>query len=352
MWWTDRILASRRWACPRQISHRHSFCVAAILLVFLTPALAQSGASYTAQRRIDSIAVDGNLNEASWANAANTSVFKLWNGSNAPVSLQTTAKMVWDDDYLFVGFTAQDADVYATYSGRDVRCWEQDNFEVFVTVPGTTGYVEVEGSPTSALWDGYFTNVFQGPQGSYTITNLQVAGRVSGTLNNSTDQDLGFTGEIRLPFAEIYHGIPGGHPTHDTQLRVNLNRINWNTPVTQGGPGATGSDTYYAWSSVSGASPNFHQPTKFGTVTFSTNAVPSPIWRFTTQTLAGTNLVLNGLGHPGGTYWVLGATNAASPVAIWTRIATNTFDSVTGQFSFTNALDPGSPQRFYRLQSP
>ena len=324
----------------------------ALLFIFIYPGFAQSGASYTAQRRIDTIAVDGNLNEASWAGAASTAVFTLWNGNVAPVSLQTSAKMIWDDQYLFFGFTAKDPDVYATYAGRDRSLWEQDNFEVFVTVPGTTGYVEVEGSPAGAIWDGYFTNVFQGPGGSYTVANLQVAGRVNGTLNNSADQDIGFTGEIRLPFSDIYQGVPGGHPTNGTQLRLNLNRINWNTPVTQGGPGATGSDTYYAWSPVSGTSPSFHQPTKFGTVTFSTSSVPPPTWLFAGQILSGTDLVLSGVGHPGGTLWVLTATNALLPIANWTRTATNTFDPVTGQFSFTNTLNPGSPQRFYRLQAP
>ncbi len=320
--------------------------------LLISPGFAQSGASYTAQRRIDVITVDGNLTEASWAGAANTTVLTLWNGSPAPASLQTSAKMVWDDQYLFIGFNAKDPDVYATYTGRDKNLWEQDNFEVFVTVPGTTGYVEVEGSPAGAIWDGLFTAVGQGPRGSYNFTNLLVAARVNGTMNNSADQDIGFTGEIRLPFSDIYQGVPGGHPTNGAQLRVNLNRINWNTPVTQGGPGAAGSDTYYAWFPVSGAGPAFHQPSKFGTVTFSTNSVTAPTCMFTGQTLSDTNLVLNGVGHPGGTYWVLTSTNATLAIADWARIATNTFDPVTGSFSFTNAMDPSSPQLFYRLQSP
>ena len=352
MWWTDKKFPARHSVSIRRFHPLQFFCAALIVSFFVRTAFAQSGASYTIQRRIDTITVDGNLGEASWANALSTSIFTLWNGSQAPASLQTSAKMVWDDQYLFLGFTAKDSDVYATYAGRDVRCWEQDTFEVFVTVPGTTGYVEVDGSPTGAIWDGYFTNVFQGLGGSYNMANLQVAGRVSGTLNNSAAQDIGFTGEIRLPFSDIYQGVPGGHPLNGTQLRLNLNRINWNTPVTQGGLGATGSDMYYAWSPVSGTGISFHRPDKFGTVTFSTNSVPAPAWRFTGQMLSDTNLVLSGLGHPGGTYWVLVATNAAPATANWTRIATNTFDPVTGQFSFTNVIASGSPQSFYRLQSP
>jgi len=317
----------------------------------IAPALAQSGASYTAQRRIDTIVVDGNLNEASWHNAEHTSVFTFWDGNVAPAPLQTTARMVWDDQYLYIAFHAKDADVYATYTARDSRLWEQDNFEAFVTVPGTTGYVEVEGSPKGTIWDGVFTNVFQGPGGSYNMDTVQVAGRVNGTLNNSSDQDMGFTGEMRLPFADIYQTTPGGHPVEGSQLRMNLNRINWNTPATQGGPGAAGSDTYYAWSPVPGSGISFHRPDKFGTVTFSTNSVPAPLWRFTSQTVSGANLALSGVGHPGGTYRVLVSSNLALPTGNWRRILTNSFDSVTGQFSFTDVIDPGNRQLFYLLQS-
>jgi len=202
------------------------------------PALAQSGAAYLAERRIDSIIVDGKLNEASWVNATNTAPFTIWDGSPAPPSLQTKAKMLWDDGFLYIAFDCRDPDVYATYTARDSRLWEQDNFEVFVTVPGTTGYIEAEGSPKGSIWDGLFTNVFQGPGGLYAITGLAVAAQVNGILNNSSNQDVGFTAEMRLPFADIYQGVPGGHPSNGTQLRLNLNRINWNTPATQGGPGA------------------------------------------------------------------------------------------------------------------
>jgi hypothetical protein len=352
MWSARRKFVVRRLASVKRIQPAKRLWLAAIAGLFLRSLLAQSGASYTTQRRIDTIVIDGKLNEASWANASSTLPFTLWDGRPAPASLQTTAKMLWDDQYLYLGFSVKDPDVYATYTGRDVPCWEQDNFEAFVTVPGTTGYIEVEGSPKGAIWDGSFTNVLQGPGGSYNFATLRVAAHVNGTLNNSSDQDAGFTGEIRLSFSDIYQGTPGGPPTNGTQLRMNLNRINWNTPAIQGGPGATGSDTYYAWSPVPGSSVSFHRPDDFGTVTLSTNLVVPPVWMFTAESLSGTNLVVSGLGHPGGTYWVLVSTNPALPLANWARIETNSFDPVTGSFSFTNSIAPQNSQLFYRLQSP
>ena len=352
MWSAQRKFVACRLTSEKRIPLAKRLWLAGIASLFFTTLVAQSGASYTAQRRIDTIVIDGKLNEASWVNAPSTSPFTLWDGTPAPASLQTTAKILWDDQYLYLGFSAKDPDVYSTYTGRDVPCWEQDNFEVFVTVPGTTAYIEVEGSPKGAIWDGFFTNVLQGPGGSYNFATLRVAAHVNGTLNKSSDQDAGFTGEIRLSFSDIFRGTAVGPPTNDTQLRMNLNRINWNTPAIQGGPGAAGSDTYYAWSAVPGSSVSFHRPDDFGTVTLSTNFVTPPVWTFTGASLSGTNLVVSGFGHLGGTYWVLVSTNPALPLATWARIETNSFDLVTGSFSFTNPIDPQSSQSFYRLRSP
>jgi len=68
--------------------------------------------------------------------------------------------------------------------------------------------------------------------------------------------------------------------------------------------------------------------------------------------VAGGNLVLSGAnGAAGGSYYVLTSTDAAAPLASWTPIATNTFDA-NGTFSFTNAINPMVPKRFYLLRLP
>jgi hypothetical protein len=44
-------------------------------------------------------------------------------------------------------------------------------------------------------------------------------------------------------------------------------------------------------------------------------------------------------------------TNLGLPANAWTCIATNQFDA-TGNFIFTNAVNPDAPQTFYLLQLP
>ncbi len=76
-------------------------------------------------------------------------------------------------------------------------------------------------------------------------------------------------------------------------------------------------------------------------------AVPAP--QLGGLTVSGTNLIFTATkGAPDWTYYVLATTNLSTPLASWQIVSTNAFD-VTGQFSFTNALDSSAPQFFYSL---
>jgi hypothetical protein len=75
----------------------------------------------------------------------------------------------------------------------------------------------------------------------------------------------------------------------------------------------------------------------------------APIPTIAAISFSGTNLIISGTnGQAGETYWLLSSTNLTSPLATWTIIATNAFDS-SGNFSVTNPA-PANPQTFYLLQ--
>jgi hypothetical protein len=66
--------------------------------------------------------------------------------------------------------------------------------------------------------------------------------------------------------------------------------------------------------------------------------------------LAGPNVIISGTnGTATGMYYVLGSTNLIDPLASWSRIQTNAFDG-SGNFVFTNLVDPTMAQFFYRIQ--
>jgi fibronectin type 3 domain-containing protein len=73
---------------------------------------------------------------------------------------------------------------------------------------------------------------------------------------------------------------------------------------------------------------------------------PPTISQFTVG--SGDFIVSGSGGVPNATNYILVSTNITAPLTNWTRLFTNQFDS-SGNFNFTNALDPAGPQLFYRL---
>lgn len=66
----------------------------------------------------------------------------------------------------------------------------------------------------------------------------------------------------------------------------------------------------------------------------------------------GSNIVLSGTnGTTSGTYSVLTSTNVTLPLSSWTTQNVSTF-LPNGSFSYTNALDPNTPKRFYLIKMP
>ena len=71
-----------------------------------------------------------------------------------------------------------------------------------------------------------------------------------------------------------------------------------------------------------------------------------------TTILNGNGLVFGGSGGvPNGIYYILASTNVALPIVSWKVIVTNVFDA-SGDFNFTNVMNPNQPGQFYLLQIP
>jgi len=67
---------------------------------------------------------------------------------------------------------------------------------------------------------------------------------------------------------------------------------------------------------------------------------------------AGTNSVLNGAGGAaGGTYYLVASDDLTLPLAQWTSVATNKFDT-SGNCSITNSVLAGAAQEFFRIRLP
>lgn len=72
----------------------------------------------------------------------------------------------------------------------------------------------------------------------------------------------------------------------------------------------------------------------------------------TTTWVSEGSLIFGGEGGvEAATYYVLSSTNVAAPTEEWLPIATNVFGA-GGVFSVTNAINPNTPELFFRLLIP
>jgi fibronectin-binding autotransporter adhesin len=178
--------------------------------------------------------------------------------------------------------------------------------------------------------------------GGLTVTNVVT---LSGTTSMELDQD-GMTNDVIRGAAQINYG---GF----------LNLTSLNSALTNGSNFKLFYATAYsgAFTSIT-SSPALDAGLAWDTSTLTTDGtlrvklatVSQPA--FNSVKLSGTNVILSGTnGSLSGNYYVLGSTNVATPLSNWIRVSTNSFDA-SGNFNFTNGVDPNQPRQFFILQLP
>jgi cellulose/xylan binding protein with CBM9 domain len=154
------------------------------------------------------IAIDGKADEAAWSDAVALDDFRLWRTFGDPTE-HTTARLCYDDDFLYALFECVDCDIYALYDERDARTWESDVVELFLQPdPANPMYYEFEIAPNNTVFDGRFVNTGSGGFRRWAKWNcaIQTATTIRGTLNDWTDRDEGYTVEVAIPrtaFSEV-----------------------------------------------------------------------------------------------------------------------------------------------------
>lgn len=216
--------------------------------------------SQTVYRAAGPIVIDGKLDDPGWSGIPPTRPFVSPSGQPLPPSQRTTARLTWDDDYLYVAFTSPDSDIWNERRGRDAKLWEQDAVEIYLD-PGADGrdYVEIQVSPTGEIFDAHFSTQRQPPweEAAARLTMGGMVARVEaqGSVNQRDDgvQDVSWTAEIRIPWREL-PGVDKA-PSGET-WGMNLYRI-----------GVGGEDFMGSWVAVGG---DFHNVGAFGRAVFST----------------------------------------------------------------------------------
>lgn len=188
--------------------------------------------AYVAYQTGGSITVDGHLDEPSWQRAEWTRDFINIEGQGPPPRLRTRAKLVWDEQFLYLAADIEEPDVWATLKERDATIYHDNDFEVFVDADGDThGYWELEVNALGTVWDQF---LLRPPRdGGISVTAADLPGLrtevvVWGTLNDGRDHDEGWSLEMAIPWTALKQGAHRRAPPRDGDYwRLNFSRVEW-----------------------------------------------------------------------------------------------------------------------------
>src|SRR5215831_14093330 len=250
-----------------------------LLLCLACAAFAQQAPlHYTCLRASSSLHIDGILDDAAWSKAPWTPMFVDIEGSVKPrPRFQTRAKMLWDQQYLYVAAELEEPHVWATLTEHDSVIFRDNDFEVFLNPSGDgLNYFEFEINALNTGWDLFLPKPYREKgkaDNSWEIPGLQTAVAIDGTINNPADRDRGWTVEIAMPWTAFASRAPVKRPAAGEAWRVNFSRVEWRTEVRDGKyvKVAGTKEDNWVWSPQDEV--NMHIPSRWGYVRFVEGAI-------------------------------------------------------------------------------
>jgi hypothetical protein len=202
--------------------------------LFITPK------NYTVLFTPVSPGIDGKIDDAVWQKAPWTDYFRDIEGIKKPVPppLNTRVKMLWNDTCLFIAAEIQEPHVWAYLKDHDAVVYHDNDFEVFIDPDNNTHqYYEMEMNAVNTIFDLFMSKPYRNGSGAmiaYDIAGLRSAVNIQGTLNNSADQDNGWTVEIAIPFHAVTIGNATRVPRDGDLWRIGFSRVEWDTEIKDG----------------------------------------------------------------------------------------------------------------------
>lgn len=182
--------------------------------------------AYSCPSVTDRITVDGNLDEPAWKMAESLS-FKLPASGDSAIS-KTEGRILWDENYLYVGFKAYDQDIGGSFTRRDSPTYKEDVLETFL-MPGSASkeYFNIEINTLLTPHDQYHGRPRKYPHPSaWNCEGLRVQVQIEGTLNQPKDKDQYWQMELAIPFRSI-PVLEGHAPKAGDRWRFHLARYDY-----------------------------------------------------------------------------------------------------------------------------
>jgi glucose/arabinose dehydrogenase len=162
------------------------------------------------------ITLDGKADETAWKHAQVIDRFYLpWLGDKArDAKTATTARLLWDREYLYFFAEMEDADLFADVKEHDGQTWNNDVFELFFKpADDKPGYYEFQVNAAGTILDMFLPQRGDGGYQRYKSDGkflLEAKVHLRGTLNRRQDKDQGWSIEGRIPWSDFLR--TGGRP--------------------------------------------------------------------------------------------------------------------------------------------
>ncbi len=258
---------------------------AAAALPAAAPAPAAAPLGYVCLRATTPLVVDGRLDDAAWREAPWTADFVDIEGDLRPrPPLRTRAKMLWDDDFFYVGAELAEPGLWATLTRHDSVIFKDHDFEVFIDPSGDSHeYYEFEINALGTGWDLLLPRPYK--DGGRAVDAWEIPGMLSavhldGTLNDPRDVDRGWTVELAFPWRVLGELARRPAPPRDgDQWRVDFSRVEWTLRVVEGAYQKVPDTKESNWVWSPQGVVDMHRPETWGYVQFSTAAPPGPAFQ-------------------------------------------------------------------------
>lgn len=244
------------------------------------PNLTYQPKHYSCQRAEGRSDWSGRLDQPFWEKAIWTDEFVDIEGDLRPLpAKRTRVKMLWDDEYFYVGAELEDNEIWANQSERDSIIFYDNDFEIFIDPDGDThNYYEFEINAMNTVWDLLLVKPYrdEGPAiNGWDIRGLRTAVYIDGELNNPQAQNRKWSVEIAMPWSILKEcSAYQRAPQAGENWRVNFSRVQWQVDIVDNqyvkriNP-ATGNsfpEDNWVWSPMGIV--NMHYPELWGYVTF------------------------------------------------------------------------------------
>lgn len=231
--------------------------------------------NYICYRADQTPSLDGALTDSVWERAPWTDDFVDIEDDLKPAPrFQTRAKMLWDDQFLYIGAWMEEPQVWATLTEHDSVIFQDNDFEVFIDPDGDNhDYYEIEINALNTTWDLRLAKPYRdgGPAlNEWEVPGMKTAVHVRGTLNDARVPAEGWSVEMALPWSVLgeFARRPSP-PRHGDQWRVNFSRVEWDVDIVDGQCHKIPNRPEHNWVWSPQGVVDMHRPEKWGYVQFS-----------------------------------------------------------------------------------